>query len=233
MDTVDIRRELETELGTATAPPLGSIVDDALATGRRLRSRNRMLTAVAAGAIVVLSGGAIAGAWMLRPAPSSDVAAPPHSAAATSNSAATTTTVGVGTGGPDGVTETNYLRQITALLLTFGAEVQDSRITVDETSADAVLTVVTAGGSGQLVVGFQAAIDEDPGRFQCHADGPPDCQVETINGATVRSLTLDGGELRVDAKFGESHVVYIEAAPGLLTREQGVAFVSDSSWAAA
>src|SRR5262245_16038807 len=104
MSNVDIRRQLETELGAASPPPLGSIVSDAVASGRRMRSRNRVLSAIGAGAVVVLAGGGIVGAWMLRPAaPQPSVAQSPPTTAAT--------TVQVGTSGPGIMSEQEILGQ--------------------------------------------------------------------------------------------------------------------------
>jgi hypothetical protein len=189
-----------------------------------LRSRNRLLSAIGAGAVVVLAGGGIVGAWMLRPAaPQPDLAESPRTTASAA------TTVQVGTGGPGIMSEREILGQIVSLLPE--AQVQDPEVTVEEIQTTAVLTLTTATGSGQFVVGVQAA--SDPARLVCHDIEPPRCQVETVNGATVRSLTLDDGELRVDAGFGDTLMVYIEVAPGLLTREQGVAFVGDPSWVGA
>jgi hypothetical protein len=222
MTTVDIRRRLEAELAQSEAPPIGSLVGDALLTGRRLRLRRRFVMGIGVSAgLAIMVAGAVAVSSALGADPA--LQAGPQSTAPAASGSPTQVVVP----GASLMTEEDVLTALAAVLPP-GAQVQQPHVTGDEFSTTVVFTLANGNASGQVALGVLAG--SDPARLVCHDETGPSCQAGTVNGATVRSFYLPDGVLRVDAGLSDAVIVFIEAEADLLTRDQAVTIATDEVW---
>jgi hypothetical protein len=236
MDTVDIRERLGAELAERAAPPIGSLVEDAVIVGRRMGRRRRFTSLVAAGvglALVVVAG--LAALPALRPAPAvpalgpAQVGAQPSEPPETSEPAPPTAAASTAVASTGFLPTGDEILAILPGLVPPGSQILNPQIrSSDEFSTSVAFTLDNGGVSGLVSVILQSAVEAV--RLEC-VDGATACQVDIVGTATVRSLYLgEGGELRVDAGLSADRMVVVEADPDVLTRQAGIAIATAGIW---
>jgi hypothetical protein len=224
--------QLERELAEHEAPPLGSLVGDAMAAGRRLRWRRRLGLGASAlgGAIAVAITATLAGS-ALATAPSTSAQPGASPVAESPQPSPGPTADAAEPGNLVGWTGEAIVAELTDLLPP-GGDISDVEQSTDEFGATGGFTYVNGEQLGRI--GLGVLIGPDPQRFPCHEGSSAACETTTDDGVTVTTRDLDpddpAGDFRVDVGYPDDLIVFIEVSKTLLTAPEAVEIATDSSW---
>jgi hypothetical protein len=224
---MEVRGQLDSELAESSPPPLGSLVADSLAAGRRLRRQRRVLAilGVTAAVLLVLGGGSVlvsslrgtAGGTQVGGQPTVPSAPPPTTPSPTSSPVP-----------PTGLPADVVMARLIPLLPP-GGTVADLQASSDEYGVDLTFTYTVGGKHGS--VAFGVLVGPDPERFVCHNPKDKTCQRKTLSGGrVVRSLMLERTVIRADASFPGDVIVFIEADASVVSRSQAIAITTNHTW---